>query len=120
MRSSHDTRTSPQHLGVAILGSFVLVAAIVVTSIQDGSAFGTPGYWAWILTGFQVVALRAAATGRSSGWLLGASVQLPWIAYALVTSQFGFIPGCLISAVVQANGYLRRSPTSHLKKPTYA
>lgn len=120
MRSGNYDKTTPQHLGLAILVGCLLLAAIVVTSIQDGTAFGSPGYWAWILTGLQVVALRAAATGRSSGWLLGASVQLPWIAYALVTSQFGFIPGCLISAAVQANGYLRRSPTSHTKKPTYA
>ena len=97
-----------------------MVAAIAVTSTQDGSALGAPGCWAWILTGLQVVALRSAATGKDWGWLLGASVQLPWIAYAMATAQIGFIPGCLVSGAVQAHGYLRRQMAlPHLEEPTY-
>lgn len=121
MRDEHGDTTRPDHIGLGVLGSSVLVAAIVVTSIGDRSALGAPGYWAWILTGLQVVALRTAASGRDWGWLLGASVQLPWIAYALVTAQLGFIPGCLVSAAVQAHGYLRRH-TARLNRqePTYA
>jgi hypothetical protein len=38
---------------------------------------------------------------------LGGSVQLPWIAYAVVTTQFGFIPGCAISASVQIHNFVR-------------
>lgn len=120
MRSEYTETTTPDHLGLVILGSCVLVGAILVTSIQDRSALGAPAYWAWILTGLQVVALRTAATGRSSGWLLGASVQLPWVAYALATAQFGFIPGCIVSAAVQTHGYLRQqSPRPNRKEPTY-
>jgi hypothetical protein len=118
MRRGHG---ATNHIGLAALGSSALVAAIAVTSIQDGSALGAPGYWAWILTGLQVAALRTAATGKEWGWLLGASVQFPWIAYALATAQIGFIPGCLISGVVQAHGYLRRrTATTRLKEPAYA
>lgn len=118
MRSGHDTT---DHMGVALLGSGLVVAAIAATSIQDQSALGAPGYWAWILTGLQVVALRTAAAGKDWGWLLGASVQLPWIAYALATAQIGFVPGCLISGAVQAHGYLRRQAGSpRLEEPTYA
>lgn len=118
MRSGHRTTN---HIGIAAMGSSLLVAAIAVTSIQDGSALGAPGYWAWILTGLQVAALRTAATGRDWGWLLGSSVQLPWIAYAMATAQIGFIPGCLVSAAVQAHGYLRRqTATPRLEEPTYA
>jgi hypothetical protein len=39
---------------------------------------------------------------------LGGSVQLPWIAYAVATTQHGFIPGCAISAAVQTHSFLRR------------
>ena len=121
MRGEHGETTGPDHIGIAVLGSCVLVAAIGVTSTQHPSALGAPGYWAWILTGLQVLALRTAATGREWGWLLGASVQLPWIAYALATAQVGFVPGCLISAAVQAHGYLRRrTARPRLEKPTYA
>lgn len=98
-----------------------MVAAIAVTAMHDHSALGAPGYWAWILTGLQVLALRTAATGKDWGWLLGASAQLPWIAYALTTAQIGFVPGCMVSGVVQAHGYLRkRSATPRLEEPTYA
>lgn len=118
MRSGHGTTN---HLGIAILGSSALVIAITITSIQDQSSLGAPGYWAWILTGLQVAALRTAATGKDWGWLLGASVQVPWIAYALATAQIGFVPGCLISGAVQAHGYLRRQTgTPRLEEPTYA
>ncbi len=121
MRRGHRTTSQADHIGLAVLGSSLLAAAIALTSIRDSSALGAPGYWAWILTGLQVAALRTAATGRAWGWLLGASVQLPWITYALATAQIGFVPGCIVSGVVQAHGYLRRGPaTPRLEEPTYA
>lgn len=122
MRREHGATTRSDRIGLAVLGCCALVVAIVTTSIQDGSAIGAPAYWAWILTGIQVVGLRAAASGNASGWLIGASVQFPWIAYALVTAQFGFIPGCVISGVVQTHGYLRRhhSASRNHKGPIYA
>jgi hypothetical protein len=121
MRSEPGESRTSDHIGLAVIGSTALIGAIVMTSIHDQSTLGAPGYWAWVLTGFQVAALRTAATGREWGWLLGASVQLPWIAYALITAQFGFVPGCLISAGVQAHGYLRRQAGGRrLEKPTYA
>jgi hypothetical protein len=46
--------------------------------------------------------------GRWWGWLLGGSVQVPWIAHAAVTTQFGLIPGCAVSAAVQTHSFLRR------------
>lgn len=39
--------------------------------------------------------------------MLGASAQPPWIVYALLTRQFGFIPGCVVSGAVQAYSFLR-------------
>ncbi|REK16613.1 MAG: hypothetical protein DWQ40_09635 [Actinobacteria bacterium] len=120
MRGEDRDTTTTDHIAVAALSSCAIVTAIVLTSIGDRSALGAPGYWAWVLTGLQVAALRTAATGRDWGWLLGASVQLPWIAYALVTAQFGFIPGCLISGFVQANGYLRRRTSLSHHDPIYA
>jgi hypothetical protein len=113
--------TEHHETGLAIIGSCALAAAIILTAVGDPSELGAPGYWAWALTGLQVVALRAAATGKHWGWLLGASVQLPWIAYAMVTAQFGFIPGCLVSGLVQTHGYWRRQPASpHTEKASYA
>ena len=91
----------------AAFGSVGLSAAVVVTAIGDPTPLGAPRYWPWLLTGLQVIALWSAGTERWWGWLLGGSVQLPWIAYAVVTTQFGFIPGCAISAFVQVHNFVR-------------
>ena len=61
--------------------------------------------WPWVLTALQVVGLWAAGRGLGVGWLLGGSVQIPWIVYALLTDQIGFLPGCLVSACVQLHSY---------------
>ena len=61
--------------------------------------------WPWVLTALQVLGLWAAGRGLRVGWLLGGTVQLPWIAYALLTNQIGFIPGCAVSACVQLGSY---------------
>lgn len=102
------SRPEANQIGIALLVGCALVTALVITSAQDDSAIGSPAYWSWLLTGLQVTALGAAARGREWGWLLGAAVQLPWIAYALVTGQVGFIPGCAVSTVVQIHGFHRR------------
>ena len=71
--------------------SLALCALVAVTALQGQTRFGAPSYWAWVLTGIQVLALWAAGEKRSWGWLLGASVQPVWITYAIFTGQLGFI-----------------------------
>jgi hypothetical protein len=63
-------------------------------------------HWPWVLTALQVLGLWAAGRGHRVGWLLGGTVQFPWIAYALLTSQVGFIPGCAVSACIQLHSYV--------------
>ena len=91
----------------AAFGSAGVCTAVMVSAVGDTTPLGAPGYWPWLLTGLQVIALWSAGSGRWWGWLLGGSVQLPWIAYAVVTTQFGFIPGCAISASVQIHNFVR-------------
>jgi len=96
-----------------LLGGLIAAAglalAVTISAWNDSSALGAPRMWPWLLTGLQVLALWSAGRGRWWGWLLGGSVQLPWIAYAIATSQIGFIPGCGVSAVVQTYSFLRNS-----------
>lgn len=90
----------------AAVAAPALSAIVVITAAGTDAGLGAPSYWPWLLTGLQVLALWSAGTGRCWGWLLGAAVQLPWIAYAVVTEQLGFIPGCAVSATVQAHSFL--------------
>jgi hypothetical protein len=87
--------------------STTLTLSLFFSSMADQSRLGASQSWSWLLTGLQVLALWAAGTRRTWGWPLGASVQPPWIAYAIVTGQLGFIPGCAVSGCVQAHSYLR-------------
>lgn len=79
---------------------------VALSSWANDTRLGAPLYWAWILTGVQVLALWAAGKRRWWAWLLGAGVQPVWIVYALFTGQVGFVPGCLISAAVQLHNFL--------------
>jgi hypothetical protein len=77
-----------------------------------------PQWWSWILT---VIGLTGWwLTGRRlwQGWAVACAVQVLWLSYALVTSQFGFIVAALAYGALAAHN-LRRwllpaSPTEHL------
>jgi hypothetical protein len=90
----------------AAAGSSVVVLLVLFTAWGSESRLGVPAYWPWLLTGTQVTALWAAGAHQWWGWPLGASVQPPWIAYALMTDQLGFIPGCTLSGAVQTLSFL--------------
>jgi hypothetical protein len=105
-RASGSEATRRTRLICAATSSLALSTVIVVTASSANARLGAPTYWPWLLTGLQVFALWSAGTRRWWGWLLGAAVQPPWIAYAVVTTQLGFIPGCAVSAVVQIHSFL--------------
>jgi hypothetical protein len=107
---SFDDRVhTGRRLTCAVLGSLGLSIAVVVSSVTNDSPLGAPALWPWLLTGLQVFSLWAAGRRHWWAWLLGGSVQLPWIAYAVMTGQVGFIPGCAVSASVQTYSFLHTS-----------
>ena len=93
-------------LAVAWL-SVAVCLAIFVSAQTIETRLGAPAYWAWFLTGLQVTGLWGAGSRRWWGWGVGAAVQPPWIVYALLTGQIGFIPGCAVSAAVQTATFIR-------------
>jgi hypothetical protein len=90
----------------AVVAAPALSTVVVITAAGADAPVGAPPYWPWLLTGLQVLALWSAGAGRWWGWLLGGAVQLPWIAYAVVTEQLGFVPGCAVSAIVQIHTFM--------------
>lgn len=114
----------PSSRGVRLAGSILLSGGVsllvVVSSLSEDTRLGAPAYWAWVLTGLQVVALWAAGHQRWWGWLLGAGVQPAWITYAALTGQYGFIPGCVVSGAVQLNNFLTGYDDSEGRLPRRA
>lgn len=105
----NQTELPGQSLVVALTVGAVVSFLVVASGLRHASALGAPAFWPWLLTGLQVLSLWSAGRRYWWGWLLGGCVQFPWIAYAVVTDQIGFIPGCLISASVQLGSFLRNS-----------
>ena len=118
--TSQDRLRSWHSLTGGVVASLGLSIAVVLSSARDDSALGAPPVWPWLLTGLQVLSLWAAGRRLWWAWLLGGSVQLPWIAYALMTDQLGFIPGCAISASVQIYSFLRSNPFETANRPNEA
>jgi hypothetical protein len=114
---------TPQHrsmtrrrLAGGLVGAVALAIAVIVSAWRDESGLGAPGMWPWLLTGLQVLALWSAGRGWWWGWLLGGLVQVPWIAYALMTGQIGFIPGCAVSTLVQFFAFTRNQLSTNERR----
>jgi len=101
------------YLAGAAAFSISVSVAVLASAVAHQSQLGAPTFWPWILTALQVLALWAAGRSLWWGWLLGASVQMPWIAYAIVTEQIGFIPGCVVSAIVQSHSFIESASERH-------
>jgi hypothetical protein len=56
--------------------------------------------WSWLLTAVGVTGLILAGRNLWWAWLIGLGAQVLWIAYAIVTRQWGFIASALIYGTV--------------------
>ena len=91
-----------------ILASIFSAALVVFTLVNDSAATGfLLCLTCWILVGAGVAGTFLAGAGYRSGWLILLGLQPIWIAYALITDQYGFVPGSIAYAAAQLNGYLR-------------
>ena len=59
-------------------------------------------YWSWLLTAVGIVGLVCAGKKFWWAWLIGLSAQVLWLAYAIVTKQYGFIVSALAYGIVYA------------------
>lgn len=50
--------------------------------------------WPWILTVVGVIGFYLSGAKKRSGWMIGIASQGLWLAYAITTKQWGFIPAC--------------------------
>ena len=65
-------------------------------------------WWSWILTAIGFVVFWWSGRSRN-GWLLGILWELLWIAYALMSKQWGFVVAGVGYAAIFGNNYYRAS-----------
>jgi hypothetical protein len=91
-----------------ILGAIFATALVVLTMVNDSATTGfLLRLTCWILVGAGVAGTFLAGANYRSGWLILLGLQPIWIAFALLTDQYGFVPGSIAYAAAQLNGYLR-------------
>lgn len=62
-------------------------------------------WWSYILAPFGLAGMYLAGRKIAKGWLLSIGTQLLWLAYAVQTRQWGFIPGSGAYLVVYARNW---------------
>jgi hypothetical protein len=66
-----------------------------------------PLWWSVLLTAVGVLGIWLAGSRRWQGWALGVAAQGLWIAYAIVTRQWGFIASALVYGFVYGRALYR-------------
>lgn len=58
--------------------------------------------WSFVLAGIGILGIWLAGRKNLWGWAVGVGAQLLWIAYAIVTQQWGFIASAVAYGSVYA------------------
>ena len=66
----------------------------------------TGQWWSWLLSAMGVAGIWLAGSRKRSGWAIGLVSEVVWIAYAVLTRQYGFILGALAYGFVQVRNWL--------------
>lgn len=67
----------------------------------------TPQWWSWMLTAVGVTGLYFAGQRRPWAWLIGLGAQVLWVAYAVATTQWGFIASAFAYGGVYLNNHIK-------------
>ena len=63
-------------------------------------------YWSWILAAIGVSGIYFVGRKTIWGWLILLFNEIIWIAYAVITTQYGFIVSAIAYAAVYIRSYL--------------
>ncbi|GGK32331.1 hypothetical protein GCM10010124_26400 [Pilimelia terevasa] len=69
--------------------------------------------WSWILAAVGITGLWLAGSGRRAGWAIGIASQALWLAYAVATSQWGFLASVAGYGAVHVRNWRRWRATEH-------
>jgi len=71
-------------------------------------------YWSWILAAIGVSGIYFVGKKTIWGWLILLFNEIIWIAYALITTQYGFIVSAVAYAAVYIRSYLHWKEDSNV------
>jgi hypothetical protein len=112
-RSSRRLNSWPRSrwfsLPTLVLVPSVAISAAIVVTAPGSSALHVAPAWAWLLTSAQIAGMWLVGNSKPHGWLVGAVAQPAWLTYAILSDQYGFIPGCAVSLVVQIWNFSRQT-----------
>ena len=63
--------------------------------------------WSWVLTLMGVTCFWLAGRKVWWTWYLGLCTQVVWVAYSVLTQQWGFLAGCALYTWVYAGNAIR-------------
>lgn len=61
--------------------------------------------WSYLLAAVGILGIWLAGRKSAWGWAVGLGAQGLWIAYALITSQYGFIASALAYGTIYARNW---------------
>lgn len=62
--------------------------------------------WSWALAAVGILGIYLAGRKKAAGWLVGVAAQGLWLAYAIVTRQWGFIVTAAAYSLVYGKNWL--------------
>ncbi|WP_431916717.1 hypothetical protein [Micromonospora wenchangensis] len=74
-----------------------------------------PQVWSWLLMAVGVTGLYLAGRRSWTGWAVGLAGQTLWLAYSLITEQWGFLVSCFVYGAIylrNLHAWLRPTPTT--------
>lgn len=75
-------------------------------------------WWSWILTLVGVACFWLAGKKVWWAWYIGLAGQITWLAYSLITQQWGFLVGVVLYSVVYTRNTVRWTREHFEKEPT--
>ena len=74
--------------------------------MASATEMGNMMYWSYVLAAIGVAGIFFVGRKTVWGWLVLLFNEVLWIAYALVTDQYGFILSAIAYAIVYIKSYL--------------
>lgn len=64
-------------------------------------------WWSWLLAALSLVSTTLIGRKITAGWAVAALSQVVWLAYSVLTEQYGFAASSVVYFVIQVHSFVR-------------